>query len=1692
MYSPSLSPTVFTGRSIVLYVALLAAVISLATHRAGAHLSEDAPGLDLSTDVLHPDGFADTPLSDAVRLAEAAKAEFGLTDVALVSLGLPDELGTGFELDLSIDGEALTLMAWAQSVRSPNYKLLVQKEGGAIVEETPSPELTYRGVVIEYSGSAVAGSLLEEGLVARIMLPDGRQYWIEPMASKFAGVDRSLHALYRSEDVIPSGGTCAAEGAGTDPGDGEGTPRGSACGTGMCFAEIANDADYEYFLRYNSNVASTENRISLITNTMNIQYERDVDITHVISSIVVRTNINDPYTSSNASTLLNQFRTEWNNNMGHIPRDVATLYTGRDIDGSTIGIAFVGVICGSSAYGVCQTDCCGSLACASDLHAHEVGHNWGANHCDPCSGTTMQSSLQCSNVFAASSISAISTHRDSRTCLSDAGSTFIPPFFDDFPSTTLDSTKWTAVGGAINTTGNGEPSPPYSFNIDGSDRLTSVPINLSASNNGSISYWWQRTGGGDSPEPGEDLLVEYLSNQNVWVLLATHPGAGSDTDPYQFQSFALPEDAKHLFFRIRFRGTSTSTNGTDDFFIDDILVDPGDISPPTPNPMNFSVFPEPAAPNVTSSLFMEAIEAQDEVGPIEYYFERTNGPVPDSNSGWQTSRTWVTTGLNPNTPYNHRVKARDGNAIPNETAFSTNRVGYTAIQTPTGVSASNISGSSFTLTALGTFTALINQQSGLFFEVKDSEGVPVGNNANVWTVSSSSTSINVTGLLPGRNYSVRVKARNRVALETEFTSTINVSTLDLVTPNAPILSEPTDASMVLTIDTNNNPPATQYAIQCQATNPADPNWTGKFVRHVDGQPVASEDWQTAGSPITLTNLQFGTQYTFRVKARNVALQESAYSPSSSLSTGPLNIPGAPSLTNATSTTLELAINTNNNASTIEFAIQCTSTTPFDSDWAGRYVVHANGTPAATEDWQTAGSPITVTNLKPSVVYQFAVKARTPTATSVTGLGPAASRATLALVPGTLVVGAYPLITAILAVTPDDDPVLNNSIGTQYAIFCIDSTPQDPVWTGMYLDADGNPSANETWRTSAQWGQAPAVGLRVSTDYSFVVKARNQENVQTGFGGALLVSTGTDCNLNQISDAKELAECLGNPACSDCNNNGILDACDVGTSGGQWASTLIDFSTQYDAILPSYGAIQTLGPSNVVAYGDSIFAWAPSEADDGLQHVTVGVDTHVHATGVVVRESYNNGFVVLIEVVRVDNVLIEVWPLDTGQTDNTPPNVIADFTATWPETPYLVKGVRVTIDTTHVLDDWEEIDSIRLLGRAAGTVADDNENGVPDSCEVVDAPAAPLLSNPTLTGMDLSLAPDANPPGSEYAIRCVGTDPEDTTWSGQYVDAFGQPSPVEVWRTATAWDVISLGGMTPGTEYAFSAKARLFVGVESPFGPSAALSTLPIPTGACCYISGDCTVLTETDCDAQDGGYFGDGTSCDPNPCQQPTGACCFASGSCAIDTALGCDAAGGEYQGNATTCVPNLCPQPIGACCLAGGICTIETEADCIDADGLYQGDDTLCVPNPCPQPTGACCAAGGVCTIETEADCVDADGEYQGDDTVCDPNPCPQPTGACCTDGVCTIETEVDCVDADGEYQGDGTVCDPNPCPATCLLLGDMNDDGLVDGNDIAGFLRAKLGLPAEPGENQACADFGNGTLEQDTADFVAVLIGS
>jgi len=158
-----------------------------------------------------------------------------------------------------------------------------------------------------------------------------------------------------------------------------------------------------------------------------------------------------------------------------------------------------------------------------------------------------------------------------------AGEPLSIPFGDNFPDPSFDVTKWVqAITTEINASGSNEPSPLYSANFDGhpngADTLISQPIDLANESNVILSYFYQRTGNGDSPEADDDLFIEYMDSTGSWQLLQQYLGSGVDMTEFVEEIIPLPGDAYHIGFRLRIRNTGTS--GTfDDWFIDNVFID---------------------------------------------------------------------------------------------------------------------------------------------------------------------------------------------------------------------------------------------------------------------------------------------------------------------------------------------------------------------------------------------------------------------------------------------------------------------------------------------------------------------------------------------------------------------------------------------------------------------------------------------------------------------------------------------------------------------------------------------------------------------------------------------------------------------------------------------------------------------------------------------------------------------------------------------------------------------------------------------------------------------------------------------------------------------------------------------------------------------------------------------------------------
>jgi len=204
-------------------------------------------------------------------------------------------------------------------------------------------------------------------------------------------------------------------------------------------------------------------------------------------------------------------------------------------------------------------------------------------------------------------------------------------------------------------------------------------------------------------------------------------------------------------------------------------IGPQDITPPSPDPMEWASEPNATGP---TSITMTASEANDNNPPVQYYFECTTNN--DANSNWRTNPTYVAQGLVPDTEYTFKVKARDSSTNQNQTAFSDPASAITdppdlippdpdPMEWAAGGQPSAVSSTSITMTA-ETATDDGTPPVEYYF------GCTTDSDANsTW---QSDTTYVAQGLEPLTQYTFKVKARDSAPAlnKTDFSSPASATT----------------------------------------------------------------------------------------------------------------------------------------------------------------------------------------------------------------------------------------------------------------------------------------------------------------------------------------------------------------------------------------------------------------------------------------------------------------------------------------------------------------------------------------------------------------------------------------------------------------------------------------------------------------------------------------------------------------------------------------------------------------------------------------------------------------------------------------------------------------------------------------------------------------------------------------------------
>lgn len=324
-------------------------------------------------------------------------------------------------------------------VRAADYRAVETSEDG-MMRDVPAVEVrTYEGAAVNFPDSEARFTVEADGVAGMIIAAD-RTWFVEPFSRYSLAGGPADHVLYDIADLNPDAidATCATTAAQKVSGaiDFVEDAAKDAASSGFRIVEIATEADDEYVAALGGRDAANAEILSILNQIEGV-FEHELGITF---RVVLQNTYSgrDPYTKTkDPERLLVQFRDRWNSAMGGVRRSVAHLFTGKDLKGSTVGLAYVGVVCSGPyyAYGLSQR-----LTVSPAKHiltAHELGHNLNACHsdttgCNPnpssCNNTIMQSSVGSGMTFCEESRRQIRAFvATNGSCLRSGASGLIAP-----------------------------------------------------------------------------------------------------------------------------------------------------------------------------------------------------------------------------------------------------------------------------------------------------------------------------------------------------------------------------------------------------------------------------------------------------------------------------------------------------------------------------------------------------------------------------------------------------------------------------------------------------------------------------------------------------------------------------------------------------------------------------------------------------------------------------------------------------------------------------------------------------------------------------------------------------------------------------------------------------------------------------------------------------------------------------------------------------------------------------------------------------------------------------------------------------------------------------------------------------------------------------------------------------------------
>lgn len=286
----------------------------------------------------------------------------------------------------------------------------------------------YRGNIAGIPGSWIR-LVISDG-VPRGMLWDGVDLMaIDVMSNGIAGTEDAF--IYRLRDMLlpPDALQCASAGQPKNAADlannviSELRANVTRADGATSQIDIAVIADFEFT---SANGSNTVAELTTRMNNVDGIFSAQLGVQMNINKIDTFSSNNDPFSDvSNASDLLDELTDYRFDTPAQYSNGLSHLFTGRDLDDTTVGVAYTGALC-SRGFGAGLTQGSPDVTLDTLIAAHEFGHNFGAPHDGtdepPCEDTPqiflMAPQLNGSSQFSACSISTMEDDVARASCVS--------------------------------------------------------------------------------------------------------------------------------------------------------------------------------------------------------------------------------------------------------------------------------------------------------------------------------------------------------------------------------------------------------------------------------------------------------------------------------------------------------------------------------------------------------------------------------------------------------------------------------------------------------------------------------------------------------------------------------------------------------------------------------------------------------------------------------------------------------------------------------------------------------------------------------------------------------------------------------------------------------------------------------------------------------------------------------------------------------------------------------------------------------------------------------------------------------------------------------------------------------------------------------------------------------------------------